>query len=698
MWSLSWEEAVPMFFNLMIRNSKRNRKENGLFFSSLIVSIIAFYMILSLSRQDVMIFLAQMENDAVNKLMGMIPVFYGMTLFILFFLIYYASKFQLERRRHEFGVYLMLGMRRRRLFALLLAEDLRNSVISLIIGLPSGLLLSELTSLITARMVGIGIIRHQLSFSLPAALWTSIGFLLIKFTAFLILSGKISRQEIGSLLVETPDGAKRQMPAFTYAVSILAGIFCLTIAYAGAIQGEAWTGIWQMARTLVLGIFGTFSLFWGIRFLIEIVVRSGNRDRQLHVFNFRQIQENVVHRSGSLAICSILILAALCCFGAGIAISRFYGESEQHVLDYTFKNPENEKDTMVIRQILADHRLDSRFSHLFEMKTGYIRTTEDTEHALQMKPLLAALRDMPPSQDRHVLLYNLEQETFPHIMSLSGYNQLLSAASLPELTLAPNEAAIYMDHEYAAYKRKKLLDNILKTRPEIRLDEKVFHLTGTVQTTNLVTDRSIALSFALILPDEMFEYYTQGDYDVYLNGILAKDETEDTSLLSAISEMNTQLNKTGLTYESYLQNIGRQLFYMVAASYITMYLAIIFLIISNTIIGVQFLMSQQKSSRRYRTLIRLGAPYTTLCSSARKQINWYFGLPIVVAVFSSLFGVRSLLAGILSSRAKSSLTEIMIVSAAMILALCVIEYIYIVTVKRSSDRFLLKLMVPEREE
>lgn len=255
-----------------------------------------------------------------------------------------------------------------------------------------------------------------------------------------------------------------------------------------------------------------------------------------------------------------------------------------------------------------------------------------------------------------------------------------------------------MDHEYAAYKRKKLLDNILKTRPEIRLDEKVFHLTGTVQTTNLVTDRSIALSFALILPDEMFEYYTQGDYDVYLNGILAKDETEDTSLLSAISEMNTQLNKTGLTYESYLQNIGRQLFYMVAASYITMYLAIIFLIISNTIIGVQFLMSQQKSSRRYRTLIRLGAPYTTLYSSARKQINWYFGLPIVVAVFSSLFGVRSLLAGILSSRAKSSLTEIMIVSAAMILALCVIEYIYIVTVKRSSDRFLLKLMVPEREE
>lgn len=687
-----------MFFNLMIRNSKRNRKENGLFFSSLIVSIVAFYIILSLSHQDVMVFLAQMESDAVNKLMGMIPVFYGFALFILFFLIYYASKFQLERRKHEFGVYLMLGMRRRRLFAMLLAEDFRNSVIALIIGLPSALLLSELISLITARLVGIGIISHKLSLSLSAVLWTSIGFLFIKFTAFLILSGKISRQEIGSLLVEKPDGTKKEMPAFIYAASILIGISCLAFAYAGAIHGEAWSGIWQMARTIALGIFGTFSLFWGIRFLIGIVVKSGKQDRPLHVFNFRQIQENVIHRSGTLAICSMLILAALCCFGAGVAISRFYGESEQHALDYTFEDHESENDTAAIRQILEDHQLVSRFSHLFDMKTSYIRTTEDTEHAFQMEPLLAALHNMPPSQDKHVLLYNLKHTTYPHIISLSCYNQLLRAANMPELILGPEEAALYMDHEFAAYERKKLLDRILQTRPEAQLDGITIHLTGTVQTTSLVTDRFITLSFALILPDEMFEYYTQGEYNVYLNGILAKDETEDTSLLSAISEMNQKLNKTGLTYESYLQNMGRQLFYMVAASYITMYLAVIFLIISNTIIGVQFLMSQQKSNRRYRTLIRLGATYTTLCNSARKQIHWYFGLPTVIAAFSSLFGVRSLLTGILSSRAKSNLTEMMIISVTIILALCVIEYIYITAVKRSSDRYLLKLMVPEREE
>ena len=76
-----------MFSNLIIRNSRRSRRENGLFFSSLVISIVAFYIILSLSRQDVMIFLAKMESDAVNQLLMMIPVFYGMTLGILFFLI-----------------------------------------------------------------------------------------------------------------------------------------------------------------------------------------------------------------------------------------------------------------------------------------------------------------------------------------------------------------------------------------------------------------------------------------------------------------------------------------------------------------------------------------------------------------------------------------------------------------------------------
>ena len=107
---------------------------------------------------------------------------------------------------------------------------------------------------------------------------------------------------------------------------------------------------------------------------------------------------------------------------------------------------------------------------------------------------------------------------------------------------------------------------------------------------------------------------------------------------------------------------------------------------------------QQKTGRRYQTLIRLGATYETLCQSAGKQITWFMGLPVLVAAVSSLFGVRALFTGILSSRTRGTVAEMMFVSAAMILLLCVIEYIYMRVVKRSSDRYLLTLMQPQREE
>ena len=416
------------------------------------------------------------------------------------------------------------------------------------------------------------------------------------------------------------------------------------------------------------------------------------------MFNFRQIQETVVYRSGTLAICSLLILAALCCFGAGVGISRFYGEADQHVLDYTFKSSGDGADTAAIYQTLAEHQLNTRFSALFEMKVGRIRTAEDPQNAFQMESVMSALRESEASRDRDALLNNLQYATYPYLLSLSSYNQLLTLAGLPNITLDTGEAAVYIDSEFTTMERTKLLNSILAEKPEACLDGDTLVLTATVQTVNLVTDRSITLSFALILPDEVFDYYTQGDYDVYLNGVLDKDETKNASLMSAISDMNQKLDETGLSYESYLQNIGRQLFYMVAASYITIYLAIIFLIIANTIIGVQFLIGQQKSSRRYRTLIHLGASHEILCKSARKQINWYFGIPVAVAALSSLFGVRALFTGILSSGMKNNLSEMLLISAAMILLLCVVEYIYIAVVKRSSDHYLLTLMVPEREE
>ena len=679
-----------MFSELVKRNSRRSRRENGLFFTSLLIAIIAFYIILSLSHQDVMVFLQRMESDAVNRLLTLVPVLYGLTLFILFFLVYYANRFQLARRRHEFGVYLMLGMQRRKLFGMLLAEDLRSSLIALAIGLPAAVLISEVISLVTARLV----VGHRFTLSLSAVGWTAVGFLAIKLLASLILSGKIVREEIGALLTETPEGTKKQRPAVVYAAALVLGIALLAGAYTFAIRGYAWSGLRYMAGTLTLGVAGTLLLFYGLRVIIDRLARRGGAGR-LRVFNFRQVEETVIHRSGALAICSLLILAALCCFGAGVATARS-SRAEAHTLDYTF--PTDSKSADAVRDTLAAHGLDGAFSDIFEMRIGRVRTSTDYQNTVKFPALQRTVDALPVSDERQQLQYLLEAVGYPHLIALSSYNRLLTAAGLPELTLAPDEAAVYCDSDVSSAENTALLDRLITDGAAVTIDGAPFTLTGQVQSVSVVTDRSITISFALIVPDAAFEHYTQGDYDVYLDGVLAPSMTEGKSLMNAIADMNALLNPLGLKYESYLQNLGRELFYIVAASYLTIYLAIIFLVVANTIIGVQFLMGQQKAARRYRTLVRLGAEHDTLCRAAKAQINWYFGLPVGVAAVSSAFGVRALFTGMLTAQAQRGMTDLMITAGAMILLLCVVECIYMAAVKRSSSKYLLTLMAPEREE
>jgi putative ABC transport system permease protein len=685
-----------MFFDLISRNSKRNRNENSLFFSSLLIAIIAFYLILSLSNQDVIRFLVTMESDAVNRLLSMIPLFYGVTLFILFFLVYFASKYQLESRKHEFGMYLMMGMRRYKLFLLLFAEDIRSSITALVIGLPIGIAASELISLVTARLIGLGIVGHTFSLSFDAVILTVFGFVLIKFVAFLILSGKIAHQEIGALLTPAPAGSKKQLPSIYYTFSLIIGIILLCAAYILAIQGISWSNIGIMAITFICGLAGTVLIFFGLRSFMGIIATKLEKNHRLHAFTFRQLQEEVIHKSNTMAISSLLILAALCCFGFGVAIAIHYSGMEQHTIDYTFDSDVNSTD---IQTLLNENDLNGLFDTVFGIKVGYIKTEDDNfQNVYSMDSMMNAIDELPDSNDKDILLNNLGYADYPYLISISGYNKLLSLAGSPEIELKENEAVVYMDSEFTPTSQTAILNRIIDTKPVIQINEENFYLTGSILNTNLVVDRSITLSFALIVSDDVFEQLTQGDYTIYQNAVLSKTQTDKKSLLTAISDTNALLNKAGIYYESYLQNIGRQLFYVVAASYITIYLAIVFLIIANTAIGIQFLTQQQRTRRRYQILIRIGASYHSICYSAKKQINWYFGIPVLIAAISSIFGIRALFSGLLSSYTGADLKNMMGISCAMILLLCVVEYAYMMVVKKSSDKYLLSLMTLEREE
>ncbi len=653
-----------MFSKLVSRNSKRDRKNNGLYFSSMVLSIISFYIILSLSHQDVMIFLKQIESDAVNKLFSMIPILYVATLFILFFLVYFASSMQMERRKHEFGVYLTLGMRRSKLFLLLLLEDLRNSILALGIGLPISILISELISLITAKIVGLGIIEHQFSLSTTALFYTIIGFLAVKLAVFILLSAKTANKEIGDLLSYSPSGMKKLLPKGVYLLASVLGILLLGTAYYLGMSGRAWENAITMGITVLLGTLGTILLFFGMRLFIDFLVKLGS-NRKLHTYNFRQIQELVIQRSTILAICSLLIFSALCLFGAGVAIASGNSGNQTHVLDYTFRDSKQETDENLdmntVKKELEAAGLSSQFSKILQIKVGKPKEHE----SVAFEQFIKVLKEQKESKNKEVLVHNFQKYISCHLLPLSEYNELRKAASLPPLELTNKEAYLYMGKDFLP--DENLVNSVLKTNPQIKVMGNDVKLIGEVQSLPIVTDREITLSVALIVPDEVFMNYTDG-------------------------------HQTSLGYESYIQNMGRQLFYIISASYVTIYLSIIFLVVANTIIGVQFLMGQRQSYRRYQTLIHLGANYETLCKSSEKQVNWYFGLPIALALISSSFGVSSLLTGIVPASARMVMGQKFITAMLIVLLLAGFEVIYIRIVKKNSNKYLLSLMEPKRDE
>ncbi len=684
-----------MFSKLVSRNSKRDRKNNGLYFSSMVLSIISFYIILSLSHQDVMIFLKQIESDAVNKLFSMIPILYVATLFILFFLVYFASSMYMERRKHEFGVYLTLGMRRSKLFLLLLLEDLRNSVLALGIGLPISILISELISLITAKIVGLGIIEHQFSLSTTALLYTVIGFLAVKLAVFVLLSAKIANKEIGNLLAYSPSGMKKLLPKGVYLLASVLGILLLGTAYYMGMSGRAWESVITMGITVFLGTLGTILLFFGMRLFIDFLVKLGN-NRKLHAYNFRQIQELVIQRSTILAICSLLIFSALCLFGAGVTIASGNSGNQTHVWDYTFRDSKQETDENLdvntVKKELEAAGLASQFSKILQIKVGKPKEHE----SVSFEEIIKELKKQKGNKNMEILLQRFKQSTTSHLIPVSEYNELRKAANIPPLELTSKEAYLYMGKDFLP--DEGLVNSVLKTNPQIKVMENDVKLIGEVESLPIVTDREITLSVALIVPDEVFMNYTDGHYSNYVSGILAPELVKEKGLMRAISDTNEKLNQTSLGYESYIQNMGRQLFYIISASYITIYLAIIFLVVANTIIGVQFLMGQRQSYRRYQTLIHLGANYETLCKSSEKQINWYFGLPIALALISSSFGVSSLLTGIVPASARMAMGQKFITAMLIVLLLAGFEVIYIRIVKKNSNKYLLSLMEPKRGE
>ena len=325
------------------------------------------------------------------------------------------------------------------------------------------------------------------------------------------------------------------------------------------------------------------------------------------------------------------------------------------------------------------------------LRTPYTDMPEDTvAYTFSWAGLEEAVSREKNSEEKENLLRNLSYEDSPYLISLTSYNALLESNNKSPIVLGDNEVSMYSNGGYSFY--HDILRKVLETNPTIYIDEKQYELTSTLYTSNLVADRSITILYALIVPDDMYNALSgNSEKSLRWNMVLDSDFVREKGLMQAMYQVDELLSTSGLNYESYLASMARQLFYIVAGSYTTLYLGVMFLIIANTVLGLEFLMQQRSTRHRYSTLSMLGASVKSLSSSARIQIWWYFALVISVALISSIFGIWSMLKSFrVIPKTSDSSTIILLVGITLII-FTVFELCYILMIQRKSDEEIKKL-------
>ena len=119
-----------MLFKISVKNIRKSFKDYAVYFFTLILGVAVFYVFNAIDSQTVMLDVRKNVYDIIklmNEMLSGVSVFVSC---VLGFLIIYASRFLIKRRNKEFGIYLTLGMSKRKISIILFFETLLIGIVS----------------------------------------------------------------------------------------------------------------------------------------------------------------------------------------------------------------------------------------------------------------------------------------------------------------------------------------------------------------------------------------------------------------------------------------------------------------------------------------------------------------------------------------------------------------------------------------
>ena len=175
-----------MIGKLALRNIKKSMSDYAVYFVTMIIGISVFYVFNAISDQTVLVKILKSDHSVIDLLKSSLSVASVVVSIVLAFLVVYASSFLMKRRKREFGVYMLLGMGKKKIAGILMAETVIIGLISLGVGLGLGIVLSQGMSILVVKLFEADMSQFAFECSMNAVVKTVIFWLCMRLYSLLI--------------------------------------------------------------------------------------------------------------------------------------------------------------------------------------------------------------------------------------------------------------------------------------------------------------------------------------------------------------------------------------------------------------------------------------------------------------------------------------------------------------------------------
>lgn len=613
-----------MFSKLAVSNVKKSVRDYTVYFLTLTLGILLFYVFNSIGSQRAMMQINETQHkilDSLELIMSYLSVFVSI---VLGFLVIYANKFLIKRRKKELGLYMLLGMEKRKISFLIIGETLVIGIFALAIGLGLGVLASQGLSVLTAKLFMVNLKSFQFIFSNSAFYKTLLYFGVIFLVVMLFNTITISKCKLIDLITAAKKNETLRLRRIWLSVIVfLAGVACIGVAYAMVLKNGLFVLDERLGQAILLGMIGTFLFFFALSGFLLRLVQSSKRlyYKNLNMFVLRQVNSRVNTAFVSMAVICLMLFFTMGTLSTGMGVADVLTRDLQRVtpFDVTMNQwPNRESGEMEsLYQKIAQNDPASA-----EKIAGY---NEMILYHSQISygELLHDLKlDIPQS-----LYENMKNITLP-ALRLSDYNRARELQGLAPITLEENQFAINCDNGDAA----EYIRAFLETGRSIPLGGGLTPASREPFAISYQTSTTAEDTGTLIVPDSAL----QGAeiYRLILNinlkeGISDEDFVEN--LDAGVAHRNWLTRDSAYEQGASVKTI---------VSYVIIYIGIVFLIACAAVLALQQLSEAADNVQRYGLLRKLGAENKMVNRALFSQIFIAFMMPLGLAIIHAVVGIK----------------------------------------------------------